>query len=53
MAQSKTITAIEKATDGASLAEISISVLLVVLIVCAIGFVYLWLLWLFADTTNP
>lgn len=34
-------------------AEIFISVVLVFLVVIIFGFLYLWLLWLLADITNP
>lgn len=34
-------------------AEIVTSVFLVLLVVIIFGFVYLWLLWLLADMTNP
>ena len=39
-------------SETPTMAEINVSVLLVVLIACALGFVYMWLLWLFADMTN-
>jgi hypothetical protein len=35
------------------MAEIIVSVLVFVLIVITLGFLYLWLLWLFSDITNP
>jgi hypothetical protein len=34
-------------------AEIFVSVLLLLLIIVLLGFVYLWLLWMIADMTNP
>lgn len=34
-------------------AEIITSVLLVILIVAVLGFVYMWLLYIIADMTNP
>lgn len=33
--------------------EMFISVLLVFFIIIVLGFLYLWLLWLMADVTNP
>lgn len=33
--------------------EIIVSVLLVFFIIIVLGFVYLWLLWLIGDTTDP
>jgi hypothetical protein len=33
--------------------EIFVSVMLVLIIVVALGFLYLWLLWMITDFTNP
>lgn len=33
--------------------EIVVSLLLILLLVVAFGFFYLWLLWIIADMTNP